>query len=213
MRFSASRFDRHLNNIGQDVLWRRSFACSCVSPTSGAPDPKCRLCFGKGRIWESPVTTRTGVAGQDVQAKWAKMGRYADGDVVLTIPQESVLWDCGQYDRVTQVNSTDKFSMPLVRGGPSEKLLFVPTRIDRCFWRNPTTHALVEAGIPVVAPNGTLSWPVGQLEPPAGTSYSLSGWRNSEFFVFDHLPSSRNEHGGMRLPKKVVLRRWDLFGR
>jgi len=27
------------------------------------------------------------------------------------------------------------------------------------------------------------------------------------------MPSDRNQHGGMRLPRRVVARRFDLFGR
>lgn len=212
MRFSPQRFNRHLKNMGQDITWRPSFACSCFNLSSGAADPKCKLCSGKGRIWEVPNATVCGVAKQETQAEWAESGLWEAGDLVVTIPGNSPMWDAGQFDRVTMLNATDKFSQPLQRGAPTERLLFVPQRIERVFWRHPTTQALVEGGIPDVADNGILSWPAGG-EPPPGMTYSLSGWKYAEYFVFGDFPSSRNMHQGAKLPKRVVLRRWDLFGR
>ncbi|QNJ57320.1 hypothetical protein Dolphis_13 [Pseudomonas phage Dolphis] len=212
MRFNPNRFDRHLANMGQDIKWRPSFACSCFNLSSGAPDPKCKLCVGKGRIWEVTKDTVCGVCKQDTQAEWADSGLWESGDLVVTIPQSSPMWDAGQFDRVTMMNATDRFSQPLQRGAPTERLLFVPKSIDRVFWRHPQTQAMVTGGIPVVDASGNLTWPNGG-EPPMGMTYSLSGWRHSEYFVFGNFPSNRNMHQGMRLPKRVVLRRWDLFGR
>src|SRR5574344_1187428 len=100
MRFNPAAFDRHLNNIGQKVQWRRSYACACVNPASGAPDPKHALCAGKGRIWDKPVDTVAGIARQETLAEWMKAGLWESGDMVLSIPQASPLWDAGQFDRV-----------------------------------------------------------------------------------------------------------------
>lgn len=212
MRLNRHHFNRHLANMGQKINWQQSYACSCFSQSSGAADPKCKLCSGKGRIWDPVKDTVCGVAKQDTQAEWADSGLWESGDLVVSIPENSPMWDSGQFDRVTMLNASDKFSQPLQRGAVSERLLFVPQRVDRVFWKEPVTQALVEGGIPVVAPNGTLSWPGGG-EPPPGMTYSLTGWKYSEYFVFGDFPSSRNEHGGVRLPKRVVLRRFDLFGR
>lgn len=54
---------------------------------------------------------------------------------------------------------------------------------------------------------------LGPIEPPADTVYSISGTKRSDFFCWGPFPSNRNMHQGARLPKKIVLRRWDLFGR
>lgn len=213
MRFNPTRFDRHIQNIGQRVLWRQSFACACVSPSSGQPDPKHALCSGKGRIWSAPVSTVTGVPSQSTQAKWAGMGMYASGDMVLSIPQSSPMWDAGQYDRITALDSTDHFSQPLVRGAPSERLLFQPVRITRVFWLDTTTRLPVAGGLPVVGADGIPVWVDGVGEPAMGTTYSITGERNNEYFLFDNYPSDRNQHSGMRLPKRVIARQWDLFSR
>lgn len=213
MRFNPAAFDRHLKNIGQKVQWRRSYACACVNPASGAPDPKHALCSGKGRIWDDPVDTVAGIARQETLAEWMKAGLWESGDMVLSIPQASPLWDAGQFDRVTMLNATDTFSQPMVRGAPTEKFLFKPLKIDRVFWLHPQTREAVEGGIPVVGANGVPSWAGGVGEPPPGASYSITGTRYDEYFIFQGLPSDRNQHQGMRLPKRVIARKWDLFGR
>lgn len=211
MKFNQQAFNRHLANMGQQIQWQSSFACSCFNLASGAADPKCRLCLGKGRIWEVFKPTVCGICKQETQAEWADNGLWESGDLVVSIPENSPMWDAGQFDRVTMKNATDKFSQPMQRGAVSEKLLFVPQRIERVFWRHPTTQALVEGGIPKIDADGRPVWTSG--EPPPGMTYSISGWKFSEYFVFGNFPSSRNQHSGMRLPKRVVLRRWDLFGR
>lgn len=211
MRFNPTAFNRHLANMGQQVNWRASFGCSCFTPNSGAPDTKCKLCSGKGRIWDAPRGTVVGICKQDTQAEWADSGLWEAGDLVVTIPADSPMWDSGQFDRVTALNAADRFSLPLQRGAVTEKMLFVPKSIERVFWRHPQTGLLVEGGIPKVADNGTLTWTAG--EPPPGMTYSVTGWKYSEYFVFGDFPANRNMHSGMRLPKRVVLRRWDLFGR
>lgn len=212
MRFSRVAFNRHLENIGQKVLWSTSFACPCTNPVSGAPDPKCPLCVGKGRVWDKPVETVVGVASQKTQERWAKLGMYEVGDMVLSIPESSPMWDsAGQFDRVVTLNGLDGFSEILARGAPNERLRVPVHAITRVFWRHPQTKMIVEGGIPAVDDQGRLTWMADA--PPAGTSYSVTGDRYSEYFMIDQYPSDRNQHAGVRLPKNVVLRKWDLFGR
>lgn len=214
MRFNAQAYDKFLANIGQQVAWRRSYSCACVNPQSGAPDPKHALCAGKGRIWADPVDTVCGIAKQVVEPEMAALGQFDSGDMTMTVPQSSPMWAyAGKFDRVVLKNSTDVFSQPLVRNGPVEKLLFPVHSIDRCFWLHPTTRLVVEGGLPVISDAGVPSWPGGVGEPPPGMVYSLTGQKFDEFFVFNSLPSDRNEHSGLRLPKRIVLRKWDLFGR
>ena len=212
MKFNPARFDSFLKGIGQKVLWRRSCACACVNPASGQPDPKHALCGGKGRLWDLPMETISGVTSQKVQLQWAQMGMWEAGDMVLSIPQVSPLWECGSFDRITALDSTDVFSQPMVRGAPAERLLFQPASVSRCFWLHPTTRQVVEGGLPVVDADGRPSWPNGG-EPPPGTTYSLTGTKHTEYFIWGEFSSDRNQHAGMRLPRRVVARKWDLFGR
>lgn len=213
MRFNRQKFNRFLTNIGQEVIWKHSHSCACVNPETGSANPKHALCNGKGRIWAPGVKTTIGISKQDTDENLAAMGHYDTGDLSVTIPENSPAWDgCGQFDRVMMLNSTDVFSLPLKRGAPTERLIFSVSKVTRVFWLN-SGGQLVEGGIPVVNQDGTLTWVGGIGEPPPGASYSITGEKFTEYYVYGHFPSDRNEHKGMRLPKRCVLRKFDLFNR
>lgn len=214
MRFSPARFNRHLANIGQQVVWRRAYACACVNPASGAADPKHALCSGKGRIWADPVATVIGISKQEATPEMVAAGIFESGDMTATVPSSSPMWaSAGRFDRIRLLNSTDVFSQPYTRGAANERIIFAVERIERCFWLHPTTRQIVEGGIPVFDQDGNLSWPGGVGEPPPAATYSLTGTRFDEYYILDSLPSDRNEHSGAPLPKRINLRRFDLFNR
>lgn len=213
MRLNPAAFDAFLGkNIGQKMLWRRRYACPCVNPSSGSPDPKHQLCGGKGHLWDPPIETVVGVANQETVAQWQTFGLFETGDMVVSLPQSSPMYDeISLFDRVTMLNSSDVFSQPLTRGAPSERLIFPVMNVTRCFWLDPVTRLVVEGGLPTVDASGRLTWATG--EPPPNTTYSLTGNKFSEYFVFSKWPSDRGEHQGARLPKKVILRKFDLLNR
>lgn len=210
MQLNPAAFNRHLNHMGQAVAWRKAFACPCKNPHSGASDPKCPQCAGKGQMWDPATDGVVGVTGSKVQKEWAQFGNYESGDSVVTIGEDSPLYNMGQFDRVTMMNATEQFSITLIHGAPTERLIGKIELISRVFWLD-AQKELTQGGIPTVADNGTLTWSSG--EPPAGTQYGISGSRFQEFFCFGMFPSNRNEHQGARLPKRVVLRKFDLWGR
>ena len=214
MRLDPAAFNRFLGEIGQQVAWRRSYACACLNPASGAPDPKHALCAGKGRLWNAPVQTVCGITRQDVSPELIAAGLFDAGDMQMTIPSSSPMWrDAGRFDRVIMLNATEVFSQPFTRGAPTEKIIFAWKTIDRCFWLHPTTRQAVEGSVPVIDADGRPSWPGGVGEPPPATTYSLAGIKLVEYYLLDQLPSNRGEHLGAELPKRVTLRRFDLFGR
>lgn len=213
MELNPSAFNDLLNGLGESFQWRRAYACPCLDPLSGSAKQSCPLCNGKGRVWEATHTDATaGVASSNSQMQWAKMGQAEAGDLVLSIPEDSPLYEVGPFDRVTAMTSTDKFSMSFVRGTPQERI-FGPVKVfTRVFWLSGGS-TIVEGGLPVQSlADGTLSWPNGG-EPPAGTAYSVSGDRFVEYFCFGSYSSDRMKHHGARLPRKMVMRFFDLYGR
>lgn len=210
MQLSPDAFNAFLGAIGQQFQWRRAYACPCVNPHSGAAKQGCPNCHGKGQYWVAPVAAVAGMASQEIQQKWQQFGRYEEGDAVVTIGSDSPMYAMGQFDRVTMLNNKDPFSMVLTRGN-NDVLHFMVDAFARCYWLD-NASAIVEGGLPVADANGNLTWPNGGA-PPAGTQYSLTGSKFSEYYVFDKYPSDRGEHSGALLPKKVVLRKFDLFGR
>lgn len=209
MQLDPCAFNRLLAGIGQDVLWRRSYLCPCVNPHSGASKPNCPRCSGKGRFWDPPVASRVGVPSTRVQREWAQFGRYESGDMVLSIPSDQPIYEMGEFDRVTALNSSDVFQLPMVRG-QNDLVRFPVLSITRVFWLAQNGE-VVEGALPEVAPNGALSWVMGG--PPPGTQYTVCGLRYAEYYCYMELPSDRGEHGGALLPRKVALRKFDLFGR
>ena len=209
MKLSSVAFNRHLAHMGQSVQWRRSFACPCTNPHSGAAKPGCPVCGGKGRAWHAAVNCTAAVCSQKAQLEWAKFGQYESGDTVLSLASDSVIYDMSQFDRVVLLNSTDRFSMPLVRGN-TDKLRFSAQSISRVFWLD-ANNAIVDGGIPEVGADGALTWLAG--EPAIGTTYTIEGQRMPEYFCWGQIPSDRGIHQGAQLPRKAILRKFDLFGK
>lgn len=211
MKLNPAAFNRHLNHMGQRMLWRQSFACPCIQEHSGAADASCPLCKGKGRTWNAPIEGKAGVTQMQVNPSFQDFGAMEQGDLTLSIPSDSLLYIMGRFDRVTLLNSTDVFSRTLTRGMNDNLADMAVSSITRVFWLNPEGTAAVEGGIPTVSPDGVLTWTSGAPDP--GVQYSITGLKFSEYFVYSALPSNRNEHMGAQLPKKVNVRLWDLFGR
>jgi len=159
-------------------------------------------------LWTSAVEGVAGVPSQKVQREFAKLGQWESGDMLLTVGSDSPLYAIGERDRVTMLDGDDPFSINL-RYGYNDKLPWQVKTITRVIWISGVD--LVEGGIPTQQTDGTLLFTTGA--PPAGSAYSVTGTKYSEYFVFQDFPSDRNHHFGATLPKRVQLRRFDLFGR
>ena len=75
---------------------------------------------------------------------------------------------------------------------------------------NDAGAGLVECSIRSVAADGTITW---GTPPPLGSLFTLIGRRQLEYFLFKDLPQERAHHGGLALPRRVALRRFDMFDR
>jgi hypothetical protein len=209
MRLNPLAFNTFLAAIGQRMSWRKAYVCPCVNQSSGSPKPNCPTCKGKGRTWITAVEGMAGISGTKVQREWAQFGQWESGDTVLTLPSDSALYAMGQFDRVTLLDGSEPFSLSLVRGN-NDVLRQKNESIERVFWLS-LAGVPVEGGIPTVGAEGALTWATGA--PPAGTQYSITGRCRPEYFCFADLPSARAHHSGAALPRKVVLRKFDLLGR
>lgn len=209
MQLEPTAFNAHLGNMGQNVLWRESQACPCRVQYSGGADPDCPHCNGAGRLWSSPVASVTGIVSREIVRKYAAMAQLDLGDVMLVIPSDQPIYDLGENDRVTMTDRTEPFSLHLVRGVSDVlPLRFNPTTISSVTW-------IAEGNIVLGAPpgnffDGQLAWSSGA--PPNNQAYVLTGRRNPEYFCYLSLPLDRPHHQGAPLPRRVILRRFDLFG-
>lgn len=216
MLLSPARFNRFLAKMGQAVIWRRAHNCPCRDPRSGAPRHDCTLCRN-GRIWDPPVCTHLALTGQKLTQAWARFGMWENGDVVCSLASNTPIYKMSDFDRVLFTDSTVPFSHTLTNSGGPQKLPFVATSVDRVLWAQEPAlpggeDTLVNGRIPRLGEDGALSWPSGG-GPPVGISYTVSGRKHPEYFCFSDFPQDRAHHGGRALPRKVVLRMFDLYGR
>jgi hypothetical protein len=212
MQLNAEAFARHLDGFAEQFKYRKAYACPCLNPTSSAPQANCPACLGKGWLWSLPIDADCAVASSKVQLEWSKMGNWESGDLVLSIPYTSVLYGIAQFDRVVQLTSTDERALVLVRGSERERLQGAVKQVLRTFWFADDGQTPVEGGIPTVGGDGRLAWPATGA-PPAGKKYSITYCRYTEYYCFGEFSNDRKKHGGALLPRRVVLRRFDLLGR
>ena len=195
-----------LNRLGQRWSWRRAYRCPCVQAATNQPNPACPICTGRGWMYEAAgVEGVAGVSGATVQRQWKDFGTFEAGDVVVSVGSDSALYAVGPYDRIRQMDSDEPFSMVWQ---PGQKLKFLPTMIERAFWV--AGAAVNDLPPPTVGDDGAVTW---TTPPPAKTPVSFTGRRPVEYFVFQDIPVARGHQLGDTLPRKVVLRRFDLLGR
>lgn len=209
MRLDPAHFNRFLAGIGQDLAWRPSSACPCVQAYSGAADPNCPYCDGKGRRWGAAIATQAGIVSHDIARKYAPQTVLDAGDVMLVIPSDQAIYQIGEFDRVLMTDRSEPFSLNLI-AGVNAKLRFTPTTIDQVAWLD-AEGEIVEGNPPDYNDAGMLVW-AGEDGPPAGVTFSVTGRRHPEYFCYLTLALDRPHHSGEPLPRRVLLRRFDLFG-
>ena len=207
MRFQPDKFNGFLNALAQQWVWRKAYACPCISSRSGQAVPNCIHCNGNGRLWGDPVNGSACVIGRSAVLKFSKFGEYLNEDIFLEVPSDSPLYEMGVYDRVDSINRTEPFSQNIVAGINVAKKFDVLS-VEKVFWLD-TDNNRVEGDIPAVQNDGSLSW--AGVIPPTGVTYSITGRRNAQFYCYAQLPLDRPHFGGLDLPRRLVLRNYSLY--
>lgn len=214
MFLNPTNFNRFLNRMGQTVQWRQAQDCPCRNTYSGSPDPACPVCEGSGQAWAPPVSCTVATTSMRVNREWAQFGQWESGDLVVSLPGDSPAYGMGEFDHLTFVNSSVPFSLVLTSG--SEAALRFPVAAVRSASMIEDGE-LVDLPLPTVDADGMVVWPMdasgNSLAPSSGVQYSLSGRKHPEYFCYGAFPQDRAHHHGAALPRKVVLRKFDLFGR
>lgn len=157
--------------------------------------------------WESSVEAKAGVVSRGQLKKFGEMSEWDSGDLLLVIQSDSKMYKIGQFDRVDTANRTEPFSVNIVNNF-AQTVRFRIHSVDKVTWFDSDT--LIVGAKPSVNRDGALSW---VTPPPAGVTYSISGRRYPAYYCYMDLPLDRPYHFGADLPRRVVLRRFDLFGR
>lgn len=215
MQLSPGRFNGFLSSIGQKVVWRRAQLCPCRDTYSDAARQGCPVCDGKGLFWGDPQPAYLGLSGAKAQQQWATFGAYQQGDVVVTLPSDTPIYDLADNDRVLFADSTVGFTQIFRRGVDDDPLPFAVKSIERVFWLDPDGEMTIDGDIPIADGDNRLRWASATpIAPTAGQQYSMTGRKNTEYFVaLSSLVQDRAHHHGAKLPRTCVLRAWDLYGR
>ncbi len=211
MQLNPAAFNRLIAAEGQQFEWRRGHACPCVNPATGSPSPRCQTCFGFGRFWDPPVLGVAGVGSRDVMAPFAQFGNWDSGDIILSVGSDSPIYEVGMMDRVAAINRTEPFSVNVIPGANSLSRYRLQS-IESAYWAMPAGVVSPLAPLPTVDATGAVVYDPAAT-PPAGSTVSLTGRRYPEFFVYLDIPLDRPHQSGADLPRRVLLRRFDLFGR
>lgn len=202
-----------LGDMGQGVWWKRARLCPCKNADSGAADPACPVCHGVGWSWGEPIIAHTGLASMQVARQWAHFGQYESGDVVLSVPSNSPLYDAGESDQVVMTDSQHPYVATFTRGAPDERWPAFVFKVSEVFTVDgsvvtPRSHPSLadwRAG-------GVPAWGAGNVPAP-GQQYSIRAFRRPIYFVFASLPQDRAHHGGLPLPRRIAARKFDLFSK
>lgn len=205
---APTAFNRVLSGVlGQPIGWRKASSCPCVSPSSGAASPTCPICSGKGVFWEAEVEGVAGLSGQSQSKAMAQFGEWEPGDSLLTIPSSAPFYQAGRFDRFRAINSTERFSVVVDPDG-SNRLQGAIVSLESVKWVS--GGVLVSGDLPTVDATGAMTF--ASNGPPADKPFVVAGVRYVEFYAYLNLPVNRNV-GTLGLPRKLPLRRFDLFGR
>lgn len=212
MKFSPGRFNGLIANIAQQVAWWKTDRCPCRDPYSGGPTQGCPSCGGRGWLWNAQTAGTLFLSGMKVQSQWATFGLYQTGDVSVTLPSNSSVYALKDMDRVRFTDSSAGVNQTFTHGVDDTVLPFQLTSIDRVFVLN-GSQLPQDLTTPTIHSDQTLTWASGQ-EPAAGQQYTLTGRARPEYFVaYSSVEQDRAHHRGFALPRRIILRRFDLFGR
>ena len=106
-----------------------------------------------------------------------------------------------------------KITRSFTRGAPDERLPPHMIGIEEVVVLH--QGAAFTRTLPTLPPadmGGAPVWPATNA-PAIGQQYSIRATRRPIYFVFKEFPQDRAHHSGATLPRRIVARRFDLFGR
>ena len=215
IRLSPPLFNRQIQSAGQSVLWRRASLCPCAGRDhySGGASQDCPVCTGRGWSWAKGVPSKASIVGARRERKQSDFGQWEAGDVAVSVGSDTPLWNAGEKDRITFLDSSLLFQAALVNDG-NARLDFEVVRFERCFWLREGDEAFREATLPKRDPlTGRLAWASGAVAPDAGARFTVTGLKRPDFFLLEHLPVARGHFSGSPLPRLFKCRAFDLLGR
>jgi hypothetical protein len=158
-----------------------------------------------------------GVSRVVLNQQFAQFGEWEQGDMIATVPARDVcgtvqeIYGIGDMDRVTLLDSVIRRNFVGTRGQQDVLLGRVVRIVMDAFYLDSGSPVPLAEGIDFRVTGNVVEWLRGTT--PDGTAYSLRYIACPECFVWKTLEQPRAHDLGLALPKKVILRSFDLFGR
>ncbi len=224
-------FDQLINAYGLQMTWQKSHACPCSSGggtqsrllMTGAPDPQCQTCGGRGVYWDAPqgpftvmltFMHRAFSKDEPGAAMDNKYGLVQEGEPTLTIPSSvtAPYQQASLYDAWVNINAETYYETNLTVGGnetvPYQQSLSIAASGAVKVY-DPATHQVVAVSGYTVS-GGTVTLP-GQYPP--GTGYVV-GFTAAPVYVafkssgaYPHIRPFQQ----IPLPRRFSLRALDLW--
>lgn len=84
LEFDTVSMRKFVTDRGIDVLWERSWYCTCRHKETLQPDPSCPICLGKGVAYDPAVKTSVAIQSQEKGIVSMDLGLYDSGTAIGT---------------------------------------------------------------------------------------------------------------------------------
>ena len=208
--FNPRAMDNMVNSLGQPVTWQRALLCPCRASRTGGADVTCTVCGGNSYTYDDPIETRVALQEMKTSRQWAQFSEVERGDILCTIPTDSLAYEAGEYDRITYGDGSLRVTHVLKRGENDTLKYHFPIAIIKVWAVINNAIVSVDRYTDFTLTGNVLTWITSTI--PVGQAYSVLYTAKPEYFVFRDLVTDR-QHGGVALPRKVQLRLMDLMSR
>ena len=221
LEYTYDRLTKMVDDRGVNVLWEKSYFCTCRNKMTNAPDPSCKYCHGRGIAYLQPEKTKLMIQKQKMDEQNSYYGLFSSGTAVAT-----------SYPN-TLITFRDRITVPDVI--ISNSLLFDVNRyrVDNGFWMpydvKSITLAVTEGNQRLVedvdysyVPGTNIIYPFENL---IGKNVSLNVNSLLRYMVADLLKESRYQYTDYQkyksdpedeaifddLPRKFLLQREEAW--
>lgn len=215
IEFNVDKQTKLILDRGIEVLWEKSFLCTCRNPMTHAPNPSCHICHGRGIAYLPAKKVTIGIQSQEKSLNNVDLGLYDSGTAIgTTLPHSGITF-------------RDRITLPDVTVDHSTLFDVTPKRVKDGMWLAYDVKKITYA----VADDGNLIYPEEDytldvdknlFKPRAhlqNQNVSLNITSTLRYIVIDLLKESRLQYTNKgttlehvdHLPKKLLLKREDAW--
>ena len=215
LEFDTDHIRSFSENRGIEVLWEKSYLCTCRNRMTGAPNASCPICHGRGIAYLPAKRDTMIIQSQEKGLTNGDLGLYDSGTAIGTSRTDSLM------------TFRDRISIPDVSIGHSLIFDVTQRRIDKGMWLSydvkELTYAVTDNGVILVPDQDyTVDYEKNLFFPNQSLldkNVSLNLTSTLRYIIIDLLKESRYQYTNKdqatekfeNLPKKLLLKREDAW--